>query len=125
MSRSIYWLALAIALVLAACTSAPEFSRPPRVANGKVMRGDLPNEWAEFQLSRRVGPGETSTPMRAYAEASAHAAKMRGYSTKARSFLDTASAKANAPRWEWLEPANTAGRVRTLEFDPRNPDRML
>ena len=125
MSRSRLGAALACALALFACSSAPEFSKPPRVANGKVMRPDLPNEWAEFQLSRRVGPGATSTPMRAYVEASAHAAKMRGYSTKAGAFLDDASAKAGAPRWEWLGPANTAGRVRTLEFDPRNPNRML
>src|SRR5205814_9805185 len=70
--------------------------------------------------------GEHAIDPARYRDAAVHAAKMRRYSAKSGRFVDTtdAVAKASAPQWESLGPGNVAGRTRTLEFDPRNPDHV-
>ncbi len=132
-------LLLAIAL-LAACTSAPHRyadqgsdedaearralaqSRNPRTHHWPA-RPDAPGEAAKYELLRRVPPGADRVPMSAYPSARAAAAAM---AAAARAADGAALEKSRAlPRWQPLGPENVAGRTRTLEFDPRNPDRML
>jgi hypothetical protein len=110
---------------LAGCGTARD-PGPPRGAEGRVLRPDLPGEWARFQAERRRPPGD-ELPMDALARAQAQRLRMPGYSTPLGGRVDpgTPQAKAAAARWQWLGPSNIAGRVRTLAFDPRDARRML
>jgi hypothetical protein len=65
--------------------------------------------------------------MDAYARATAQMARMgRHYPLPTRrEGGGTESKSAAVPAWEWLGPANQAGRTRTLVFDPRNPNRIF
>lgn len=89
------------------------------------LREDSPGELAQYQLDKRVAPGERTIDPARYRAASAHAATMRRYSAKTGRFVDGGdAAKATAPQWESLGPGNVAGRARTLEFDPRDPNHV-
>ena len=120
------WWILVLAALVGAC-AVEDRPRPPRRAGGETARPDEPGEWARFMLQQRVPVGAKSIPAEAYANATAQARQLPLYSTRAGGFVDrTLQTKSTAaPRWQWLGPNNIAGRARTLEFDPRNPDRML
>ena len=88
---------------------------------------EAPGEWTEFQIERRVPSGEIAIPMDALSRAQAQRQRMPSYSTRRAAFLPAGSsrqAKA-AAQWEWLGPANIAGRGRALVFDPRDANRMF
>lgn len=116
---------LAIAL-LTACAASRQLSTPPKYVDGVRQRPDLPGEWADYQIQRRVAAGEEGIPMDAFARAKAQMQRMRVHSARDGRMLPAGSlAKAGAPRWESLGPTNIAGRTRTLVFDPRDANRML
>ncbi|HET9485731.1 MAG TPA: hypothetical protein VFO79_17340 [Xanthomonadales bacterium] len=96
----------------------------PDVVAKREPKPDRPPEWAQFMLARRVVPGAGEIALDAYPRALAQAKSLRRHSAVSGKSYDVADAKA-APRWEFLGPTNIAGRARTLEFDPRNPDRLL
>lgn len=89
-------------------------------------RSDAPGEWTRFQIERRVPAGEDAIPMRALADARKQRETLPQYSLRLdRTFKSAPDAMQKAAAaWEWLGPANIAGRGRTLVFDPRNPQRM-
>lgn len=122
----------ALALALSGCLPAARapgdaVTAPPRGADGRTLRPDLPGEWAAFQAQRRMPPGADHLPMDALSRASAVMDRMPRYSTALGRALAPGEALAKAPaaRWQWLGPRNVAGRVRTLAFDPRDARRML
>ncbi len=117
---------ISVATLVAAC-SAGNDPAPPRRADGTTARPDQPGEWARFMLDQRLPAGLDQIPVEAYTRATEQAARLPLYSTRAGAFLDRAVLlKSSAtPRWQWLGPTNIAGRARTLEFDPRNPDCLL
>lgn len=88
------------------------------------VRETRSDDWARDQLARRVPDGAQQIPARAYDRARDAAAKLRRYSAKTGQFVSPAKIAA-APRWESIGPNNIAGRMRTLVFDPRNPNRLL
>jgi photosystem II stability/assembly factor-like uncharacterized protein len=117
-------LAIAIAASLAAC--AARVASPPTRADGTIARPDAPGERAAFNLAKRLPPGADAIPVERYLRAGEAAANMRRYSTRLGRWVDDAAqAKSAGARWEWLGPTNVGGRGRTLEFDPRDPNRML
>lgn len=122
-SRYVFVSACTALVALASAAAAlsgrgigPEVARP--------AKPDRPPEWAQYMLSRRVVPGATEIALDAYPRALAQAETLARHSAATGKSYGADEAKA-APRWEFLGPANVAGRSRTLEFDPRNPDRML
>lgn len=110
-------------LVVAACApwlwpaSAPELPASP----GR-QRPDAPGERAEFAVLRRLPAGVAAIDPSWTARAEAQARQMPQFDTRRGRYV---GAEKTAARWEWLGPANVGGRTRTLEFDPRNPDRLL
>src|SRR5205809_2725274 len=92
-----------------------------------LIRPDAPEEWAQFESAKRVPAGAAGIPMDAYARATAQMARMGRHDPIRRGgeIGGTQIKSAAAPAWEWLGPANQAGRTRTLAFDPRNPNRMF
>ena len=100
-----------------------QFAKRAR-AEMRQARPDRPPEWALYMQASRVAPGSTSIPGDAYANALAQAKRLPTYSAASGKSYASDEAKA-APRWQFLGPTNIAGRARTLEFDPRNPNRML
>src|SRR5688500_8692822 len=111
------------ACVALAALAAAAVSLPGQVApsGGRDPKPDRPPEWAQFMLARRVVPGETAIALDAYPRALAQAKSLPRSSAVTGKTYTADDAKA-APRWEFLGPTNVAGRARTLEFDPRNPD---
>jgi hypothetical protein len=117
---------LIAAALLSACAASRHVSTPPRYVDGVAKRPDLPGEWAEYQINRRVPAGEEGIPMDAFARAKAQMQRMRVHSARdGRMQLPGQREKAGAPRWEFLGPTNIAGRTRTLVFDPRDANRMI
>lgn len=113
--------ALAIAISMAA-TTAFFWTQGPAVPAPRHERPDAPGERAAFDLARRLPAGADSIDPAWYVRASEQAARLPDFSTVAGRFVGSEKA---APRWESLGPGNVGGRTRTLEFDPRNADRML
>ncbi|MCE7930964.1 MAG: hypothetical protein DYH17_06280 [Xanthomonadales bacterium PRO6] len=89
---------------------------PPR------ERPDSPGERAAYDAARRLPPGAEAIDPAWYARARAQAERMASFSTQAGRIV---TGEKTAPAWQWLGPTNVGGRTRTLEFDPRNPARML
>ncbi len=113
--------ALVVAISLAITSGllwTPEMSTP----QPRHQRPDAPGERAAYDLARRLPAGADSIDPAWYARASEQAARLPDFSTVAGRFIGS---EKSAPRWESLGPSNVGGRTRTLEFDPRNPDRML
>src|SRR5690606_21568081 len=116
---------IAALALLAACASSPPVPVPPRwTADGTPILPTSPEGWARYQRERRLADGQEHYPMDALHRARLHSDAMPHYSTALSRRIDTAT-KAQAPQWEWLGPDNVAGRMRTLVFDPRDPDRMI
>jgi hypothetical protein len=88
---------------------------PPR------KRPDSPGERAELHLARRLPAGMVELDPRMYARAEQQAAALPQFDSKRGRHVG----KQAAGGWEWMGPANVAGRMRALVFDPRNPSRML
>ena len=139
---------LASLLILVGCQSLPEqraasaFEHPGwkhwRAADGQEYRYnqrqhalqprlEAPGEWTEFQIERRVPAGEIAVPMNALSKARQQRDRMPLFSSQRSQWLSPkASAESKAAaQWEWLGPANIAGRGRTLAFDPRDANRMF
>ena len=112
------------AIVALASVAAAIGDRGPVREFGRVAKPDRPPEWAQYMLARRVVPGTTEIALDAYTRAQQAAKALPRHSAVTGKSYDADAAKA-APRWEFLGPTNVAGRARTLEFDPRNPNRML
>lgn len=112
------WLGVLL-LVPALSTCAWQSVAPELPARA---RPDAPGERAEFDLQRRLPAGANSINPQWYVRAEAQAQRMRAFSTQRGRFV---SAEKSTPRWEWLGPSNVGGRTRTLEFDPRDANRML
>ena len=108
-----------LGLVLLGCApqQSPGVSVPP-------LHEARTDDWAREQLARRLPSGATQIPAQAYDKARVAAAKLRRYSAKSGEFLSPAKIAA-APRWESIGPTNISGRMRTLAFDPRNPNRLF
>jgi len=111
-------LAVLVAAALSACALQPtnQLQPPPR------ERPDAPGERAAFDQARRLPAGVSAIDPAWYVKAERQARQLPRFSTKAARFM---LGEKTAPRWEWLGPSNVGGRTRTLEFDPRNPNRML
>jgi hypothetical protein len=121
------FVAVAVAAaLLAACAAGRQVSTPHKYVDGVRKRPDLPGEWADFQIQRRVPAGAEGIPMDAFARAKAQMQRMPVHSARDGRLRPAGSSeKAGAPRWEFLGPTNIAGRTRTLVFDPRDADRMI
>ncbi|MEZ5465355.1 MAG: hypothetical protein R3F22_09090 [Lysobacteraceae bacterium] len=89
----------------------------------KKARPDLPAEWTEYQIARRVADDQPGLPMDAFERARAHKQAMRHFSLRRNAFVGVGE-KSSPADWEWLGPSNIAGRGRTIQFDPRDPERI-
>lgn len=90
-----------------------------------MLLPDAPGAYARYHLDRRLAPGTTQMPMDALARAQQQMAQMPMHSLRSGGMIDRQTQAKTIARWQWLGPDNIAGRMRTLVFDPRNPDRML
>lgn len=118
--RARHVLACLVLAALAGCAWSPEDPATP--APPPRERPDSPGERAAHDAARRLPAGAEAIDPAWYARAEAQAQRMPRFSTRAGR---TWNQEKTAPAWQWLGPINVGGRTRTLEFDPRNPARML
>ena len=111
----------AIALVLFAPPRGYRDTPAPAGKHHATERRTAAHGFAAHELARRLPAGARTLPM-GYRELAARQAQRLPRSTTA---TTVAAGKRGAAAWEWLGPRNVGGRMRTLRFDPRNPDRVL
>lgn len=88
---------------------------------------DAALERAQYFLARRLPAGMTQLPTERYAAAQTVMRTMAHHvpSRKTAAFTETThAASQTAATWEWLGPANVAGRMRTLVFHPTDSSVM-
>ncbi len=128
MMRSL--LLVAMALSVAGCMHG---SRPERPEGAVLATAALPmppakrpggpGRRAALHMARRLPAGIIELDPALYVRAEAQARTLPQFDSRTGRFLG--QAKAAAGEWEWMGPANVAGRMRTLVFDPRNAFRLL
>lgn len=110
---------LPIALVLVACSDRADIEEPAL----PLARPDAPAERAQHFVDKRLPQGASELDPAWYRQAQRAASELPRFSTIAGRAIDVS--EKTAPRWQWLGPGNVAGRMRSLLFDPRNPQRLL
>ena len=127
---------LALAFALAGCTVSPPsvsadvagapLVRPASRDRDENHKASEEKKWRSTAVSREYnleseadeqGPPTVRQILRAHAERDAIVRESPGPSEKA--------AGLQPSQWQALGPSNVAGRVRSLAFDPRNPNRLF
>lgn len=113
--RAVLWWCVLAAGAICAVQLAPPQQAPRNLPIPSHARATFATEAAAHALARRLPSGANTLPV--------------GYRERALRDLPThrhpgRTGKA-AGGWEWIGPQGVAGRMRTLLFDPRNPERLL
>lgn len=122
-------LTLPLLLVLGGCAHSGWVASPGHAeADASALpmppgkRPDSPGQRAAMHVARRLPTGATEIDPALYRRAETQAATLPVFDSKRGAFTGMGKTQSG---WEWLGPANVAGRMRTLVFDPRDPSRML